>query len=430
LTPSTADADVHYKKTIEVRLHGRRLRLDVAQDLFSGADVDAGTRLLLRTLAAPEHAARLRVVDLGSGYGPLGLGLKLLVPEREVLMLDRDALAVRYSRRNAELNGMTRVEAAGGLGWSGAAGKRFHLAVCNVPAKAGERAIRHFLIDAGRHLSPGGLVAVVVIARLEGLVQSLLTHAAGIRLTHSQRTAGYSVFHYGFAATPATPAAAVPDELGFYERTRLEMSLRDLRYRMRVAYSLPEFDSLGYQTRLVAERMLSLGNRPRHLLVFNPGQGHLAVLAWRLFGPERITLVGRDLLALRYSQDNAVRNGCPPERLVVRHQVGTRAGDADDVDLALALVPEGQPAAITTSELQPLLSELRPPARLLLGGGSTDITRLEAALAPPLRTAGRKRNRGHSVLELVLPPVAHPTKQASRGPRAEGGEVGGSSGRR
>jgi hypothetical protein len=75
----------------------------------------------------------------------------------------------------------------------------------------------------------------------------------------------------------------------------------------------------------------------------------------------------------------------------------------EDVDLALAVLGERQPAAVSEFEIRALAAGLRPRARLLVGGSSTAITRLESAFARDraLRIVSRKRNKGHSVLELA-----------------------------
>ena len=403
MVTKASPADPHFKKSISVRIQRRQLELDVAQDLFSGHDLDPGTRLLLRTLATPEHERRLRVLDLGSGYGPLGLGLKLLNPAREVEMVDRDALAVEYSRRNAERNRMSGVDVHGGLGWSGVRGRELDLVVSNLPAKAGDRAIRHFLVDGRAHLKPGGMVAVVVIARLHELVEGILVPEAGVEVVHRQRAAGYSVFHYGFSSEGPLPGPSSGDAapLGVYERASLELAFDDIRYGLRTVYSLPEFDTLAYHTRLMAGQLLDGRRRPRHVLVFNPGQGHLPVLIGRAFSPDRITLAGRDLLSLANAGANLAGNGYPAERVLLRHQTTVLPADVEGVDLLVAALRDGQPNAITEHELGSALAVLRPPARVIVGGSSTAVTRLESRLGGigPLRIIARKRNRGHSVLE-------------------------------
>src|SRR5205807_8389596 len=110
-----------------------------------------------------------------------------------------------------------------------------------------------------------------------------------------------------------------------------------------------------------------------------------------------------DLLALRYSEANTIANGCPPERIATVHEVSVRPADMEDVDLALAILKERQPAAVSEFEVGALAAGLRRPGRLLVAGSSTAITRLETAFARDrvLRIVGRKREKGHSMLELA-----------------------------
>jgi hypothetical protein len=86
--------DAYFKKIVELHIAGTALRFRVAQDLFSSHEVDEGTRLLLRSLTGSDAPAFRRVLDLGCGYGPVGLTLKKLDERRTVHLVDRDALAV------------------------------------------------------------------------------------------------------------------------------------------------------------------------------------------------------------------------------------------------------------------------------------------------------------------------------------------------
>ena len=171
----------HFKKTVTLDHGGRRLELGVAQELFSSHEVDVGTRLLLRTLAGPEHASRRRVLDLGCGYGPLGLALRAAADDRVVHLVDRDALAIEYSRENAARNRLDDVEVYGSLGYADVRGSGFDLIVSNIPAKAGPPVIERVLLGGAGLLAPGGLVAVVVIAPLRASVTAVLEGAPGSR---------------------------------------------------------------------------------------------------------------------------------------------------------------------------------------------------------------------------------------------------------
>jgi 16S rRNA (guanine1207-N2)-methyltransferase len=179
----------HFKKTVTLDHGGRRLELGVAQELFSSHEVDVGTRLLLRTLAGPEHASRRRVLDLGCGYGPLGLALRAAAADRVVHLVDRDALAVEYSRENAARNRLDEVEVYGSLGYADVRGSGFDLIVSNIPAKAGPPVIEQLLLGGAGLLAPGGLVAVVVIAPLRASVTAVLEGAPEVEVVFRRATA-------------------------------------------------------------------------------------------------------------------------------------------------------------------------------------------------------------------------------------------------
>jgi 16S rRNA (guanine1207-N2)-methyltransferase len=389
----------HFKKTVTLDHGGRRLELGVAQELFSSHEVDVGTRLLLRTLAGPEHASRRRVLDLGCGYGPLGLALRAAAADRVVHLVDRDALAVEYSRENAARNRLDDVEVYGSLGYADVRGSGFDLIVSNIPAKAGPPVIEQLLLGGAGLLAPGGLVAVVVIAPLGAGVAEALEGAPEVEVVFRRATASYAVFHYRFRAPPATP-----DELGVYERGRLTVTHAGVSVRLRTAWGLPEFDSLGVPTRLVADALLRPGGRPpRTALVLHPGQGHLPCLLWAGRRPAELRLVDRDLLALRLSQANLVANGCPVERVATAHRVGPDPAALADADLVVAMLRPKEPPEATAATLRQLVAAVPRGATVVVGGGSTAVTRGLAALDAaklPFRTLDRRRSRGASAVVL------------------------------
>ena len=102
------DEDVYFHKTVTFRAWKHSLQFRTSQELFSSHDIDTGTKFLLRTIVEADYGNFQRILDVGCGYGPLGLTLKSLHPDSIVHLFDRDALAVEYSRQNAELNGLDR----------------------------------------------------------------------------------------------------------------------------------------------------------------------------------------------------------------------------------------------------------------------------------------------------------------------------------
>ncbi len=146
----------------------RSLDLVSTWGLFSPREVDAGTRLLLDHI---DPGDATRILDLGCGYGPIGLCLAARLPESRVTLVDRDFVAVDYARANAERNGLGNVEARLSNGFSALAGRRFDLVVSNLPAKVGREMLRILIEDAHAQLDPGGRFVCVLIGGLRHAVK-------------------------------------------------------------------------------------------------------------------------------------------------------------------------------------------------------------------------------------------------------------------
>src|SRR4030043_1965832 len=191
--------DVYFKKELAFRYHRQEMRFRVSQDLFSSFQIDIGTQFLLRTLISEFGTDRFsRILDLGCGYGPIGLTLMKLHPDCIAHMVDRDALAIEYSRQNAELNGIKGAEIYSSLGFDDVTEADFDLIISNIPGKAGEPVISGFLTDAASYLKKGGMVAIVVITPLEETVKSLLESMADVEILLHKSRSGHAVFFYKF----------------------------------------------------------------------------------------------------------------------------------------------------------------------------------------------------------------------------------------
>lgn len=397
--------DPYFKKVIPFNQFGLRLGFRVAQDLFSSYDIDVGTKLLLRTIAGNEGGGFGALLDLGCGYGPIGLTLKVLNEEAAVHLVDRDALAVAYARRNAELNGIPGVEVYGSLGYDDLRRGGFDLISSNIPAKAGEAAIAHFLRDADRHLAPGGLVAVVVVSRLAPLVERILGAMPNVAVLLQRAGQGHTVFHYRFTGPRAEPD---PDgrsalERGVYERGEAIVSFGDLAFPMRTAYNLPEFDSPAHTTALLVEGLRGLPRPdPGRALAFNPGQGHLPVALWKTLWPSTIDLVDRDLLALRCARRNLALNGCPGERVSLSHQVGIPPEPRGQSDLVAGVLREYEGPEAVAAAIAGAAGRLAAGGVIVTAGSSTAVSRLVAHLRSRkmLRVEERKKRGGNSLLVL------------------------------
>lgn len=151
----------------EDTLLGHRLRFHTTWGLFSPRAIDEGTRLLLDHLEVrPDE----RALDLGCGYGPLGLAIARSAPQGSCLMVDKDFVAVEYANANARRNRIDNAHAILSDGLRHVPPQTFSLVVTNLPAKTSKEHYYLFFHDIRERLEPGGRFYVVVISGLREFI--------------------------------------------------------------------------------------------------------------------------------------------------------------------------------------------------------------------------------------------------------------------
>lgn len=160
------------------RLRSQDLTFHSTWGLFSPKAIDEGTSLLLDHLEVrpTDHT----ILDLGCGYGPLGLTLAKYAPQATVHLVDKDFIAIEYTAKNAAANGLGNTQAYLSNGFAQVpAGTAFDLIVSNIPAKIGGELLSIFLADAYAHLNPGGRLYIVTISGLKDYMKRHLNDTFG-----------------------------------------------------------------------------------------------------------------------------------------------------------------------------------------------------------------------------------------------------------
>lgn len=308
-------------KTVELAFRGIRLRFDLSHALFSSFDIDAGTRLLLKAAARdPRLEAAGSVLDAGCGVGVLGLCVAAAFPHAHVALRDRDLLAAAFTARNRDLNGIPaeRASVSGGLLADGAEGGPYGYILSNLPAKAGSEILGEFVRRCATGLlAPGGGLAFVIVATLAAAARDWCAQAGFAEWTEIP-SGGHSVFVCARADAPLGTRAAAPAEavaaapgLALYRRSDASFELGTAHIRACGYRGLEEFDTVSYGTEaaIAAAAKCAAGSLVRHALFVEPGIGLSALWARRVFGPDRITIASRDLLALEASRANLSADG-------------------------------------------------------------------------------------------------------------------------
>jgi len=150
------------------RLRGFEMTFHSTWGLFSPRAIDVGSHLLIHQLELKEDDVTL---DLGCGYGAIGLAVARCCPAGRVHLIDKDFVALEYARANAARNGLTNCEVYPSNAFSAVGDVEFDNVVSNLPAQVGKEMLSIFLHDARAHLKKGGRIYVVTVNGLRKFIR-------------------------------------------------------------------------------------------------------------------------------------------------------------------------------------------------------------------------------------------------------------------
>ena len=148
------------EREIQAVLSGESFRFKTDAGVFSKKGIDFGTRLLIESAEIEPESA---VLDLGCGYGAVGIAVSKTVPDVAVTMVDVNERAVQLAKANAALNQADgRVEILVSDGFSQLQGRKFDHILLNPPIRAGKSTIYRLFKEASDALHPGGSLWIVI----------------------------------------------------------------------------------------------------------------------------------------------------------------------------------------------------------------------------------------------------------------------------
>jgi 16S rRNA (guanine1207-N2)-methyltransferase len=141
-------------------LRGETFRFQTDSGVFSKSEVDFGSRLLIEAFEEP--GIQGPVLDVGCGYGPIGMAIAKAFPQRQVHMVDVNNRAIELAQKNTVLNGVENVSIYESDGLSAVAQQDFAAILTNPPIRAGKETVFRFYEEAYDKLSPSGSLWVVI----------------------------------------------------------------------------------------------------------------------------------------------------------------------------------------------------------------------------------------------------------------------------
>lgn len=153
-------------------IHVANIQLKCVTDsgVFSKTGLDFGSRTLIEALKDQTYADGA-VLDVGCGYGPIGLSLAKLNPSRHIDMVDINERAVALSHKNSQLNGITNTTVFQSDTYSNINKKDYALIVSNPPIRAGKSVVHHIISESIQYLQKDG-VLVIVIQKKQGALSA------------------------------------------------------------------------------------------------------------------------------------------------------------------------------------------------------------------------------------------------------------------
>lgn len=178
-------------RPVQARLRGTVWTFLTDRAVFARGGVDPGTRLLIEAM---QIAPGDTVLDLGCGYGAIGLVAARLARLGRVVLVDVNERAVELAAKNARRLHLSNVEVYQGDGTEPVQGQIFDVVLSNPPIRAGRATVRRLVREVHAILAPGGRFTFV--ARTAQGAHTLAKDVAAVfgAVREVERAGGYRVY--------------------------------------------------------------------------------------------------------------------------------------------------------------------------------------------------------------------------------------------
>lgn len=144
-------------------LRGKSFEFLTASSVFSKKQVDLGTRLLIEIMLLPETGA---ILDVGCGYGAVGIAAAASNPRLHVVMTDVNERAVRLARQNTQKNKVHNTEVRLGYLYEPVKSSMFNCVLSNPPVSAGMTTVKALITQAPTVMAENASFQMVIRSKI------------------------------------------------------------------------------------------------------------------------------------------------------------------------------------------------------------------------------------------------------------------------
>jgi len=175
---------------VRTRLRGEPFEFLTASSVFSKKQVDLGTRLLIDAMVLPETGT---VLDVGCGYGAVGIMAAASNSRLHVVMTDVNMRAVRLARQNIEINKVNNAEVRCGYLYEPVKDLTFNCVLSNPPVSAGMETVKAIITEAPKVLAHEATFQMVIRSKIGAKTLPLVFNEAFSNCHVLARKSGYRV---------------------------------------------------------------------------------------------------------------------------------------------------------------------------------------------------------------------------------------------
>ncbi|MFC7394836.1 class I SAM-dependent methyltransferase [Scopulibacillus cellulosilyticus] len=143
---------------ITTHLRGMEMTFITDRGVFSKSDIDFGSKLLIETFTPPE--VKGPILDVGCGYGAIGLAVAKAFPDLAITMVDINERAIHLSRENAEKNNVSAHIFSSNIYEN--VEESYAAILTNPPIRAGKKIVHQIFNQGYEYLLPGGELWTVI----------------------------------------------------------------------------------------------------------------------------------------------------------------------------------------------------------------------------------------------------------------------------
>lgn len=172
---------------LNVNIKGISMEFKTSDEVFSPKNIDKGTLAMLSVI---EFEGEHKVLDLGCGYGLVGIFFAKLIGPKNIVMTDIDPRAVELARENIALNKLEGISLYESDGFKNIDENDFTLILSNPPYHADFSVPKEFIEKGFNRLTLGGRIYMVT-KRKEWYKNKLISIFGGVKIWEID---GYYVF--------------------------------------------------------------------------------------------------------------------------------------------------------------------------------------------------------------------------------------------